>query len=272
MMNKVISVGYIIGNGDIALETITKNDAIVILKESNTDISRFSEYNAVTISMTKVGKILKFFRKNNIKSICFIGGITRPALSLVKLRPDFTGLFLLLTLLKLKKHGDDSVLQEIISFMEKRNFHVIGIHEINKTLLADMNLQTTILPSKQNLLDIDLGARVLNHISQFDIGQSIVIQDGIVIGIEGVEGTDELVIRCGKIAKTSTNRPVLIKLMKIGQNMKADMPTIGTKTIEYLSEFNFSGIAIQNNKCLVQNKSMVKSYAESKNVFITIVE
>ena len=44
--------------------------------------------------------------------------------------------------------------------------------------------------SSKMIKDINKGQMILNQISKFDIGQSIIIQQGTVVGIEGVQGTD----------------------------------------------------------------------------------
>ena len=41
--------------------------------------------------------------------------------------------------------------------------------------------------------DIAKGSAILRGISKFDIGQSIVLQEGNVIGVEAAQGTDNLI-------------------------------------------------------------------------------
>ena len=62
-----------------------------------------------------------------------------------------------------------------------------------------------------------------------DVGQAIIIQQGDVLGIEAVEGTDNLIKRTKKFIKNG-EKPTLIKLKK--QDLRADLPTIGLNTIK----------------------------------------
>ena len=55
--------------------------------------------------------------------------------------------------------------------------------------------------------------KILNNNSKFDIGQSIIMQQGSVIGIEAVQGTDNLIKQSYPFLK-EINQGVLIKMTK----------------------------------------------------------
>ena len=93
--------------------------------------------------------------------------------------------------------------------------------------------------------------RTLNKLSDLDIGQSIVIQQQNVIGIECFEGTEKLIERCSKLKYKYGEKPILIKLKKINQTRKADLPTVGPDTIEQLYKAGFSGLVVDAENCLV---------------------
>src|SRR3546814_1123303 len=53
-----------------------------------------------------------------------------------------------------------------------------------------------------------------------DVGQATIIQDGLVLGVEALEGTDALLARCGPLRRAGPGG-VLVKLRKPGQERRA---------------------------------------------------
>lgn len=82
--------------------------------------------------------------------------------------------------------------------------------------------------SKQAKEDIRRAAEVATELGRLDVGQAVVVQQGLVLGVEGIEGTGELVRRCGDY-KRKGEGGVLVKIRKPQQDMRVDLPTIGDK-------------------------------------------
>ena len=103
---------------------------------------------------------------------------------------------------------------------------------------------------------------------KLDIGQSIIVQNQIVLGVEAVEGTDNLIIRC-KDLKKSGDRGILTKFSKYKQSNIIDVPTIGEKTIKLLKENNYEGVFIEKNNCIILDKHKTIDLANKYNIFIS---
>ena len=88
--------------------------------------------------------------------------------------------------------------------------------------------------------------------------------------IEASEGTNELISRCNNYKKKG-DQGILIKLSKYNQSHVLDIPTIGLETLKLLKKFNYEGIFIELNKCLVINKDEVSTYANDNNLFIAAI-
>ena len=97
--------------------------------------------------------------------------------------------------------------------------------------------------------DIKKGQKILEQISKFDIGQSIIIQKGNVVGIEGIQGTDFL-IKNSKNYLVNDINAVLIKSSKQNQDLRVDLPTIGIKTLENCKKSNIYGLAFSSNSTI----------------------
>ena len=125
-------------------------------------------------------------------------------------------------------------------------------------------------PSRKSISNRDKGLDTFKLIGKADIAQSLIIQNNIVLGIEAAEGTDELIKRSHNY-KTKGDQGILFKLSKYKQSTLIDIPTIGIKTLELLNLFNYEGVFLELNKCLILNQDQVINYANSNNLFISTI-
>ena len=98
-----------------------------------------------------------------------------------------------------------------------------------------------------------------------EIGQCIVVKDKIVLAVEAIEGTNETIKRGGKLGR---GKVVVIKLSKKGQDLRFDVPTIGTETINYLKEAGVSTLAIESGKTLILDKKDTVKLADRNKISI----
>ena len=139
--------------------------------------------------------------------------------------------------------------------------------------MTDIKIQPGIagnieMPSNDYNDDINLGVRVLKQIGDLDIGQSIVIQNGVVMGIECIEGTQKLIERCGQLKYTTGRKPILVKIKKSKQTRKIDLPAIGEDTVTQVKQAGFAGIAIDSDNGLIINKEATIQSANRNKIFI----
>ena len=64
---------------------------------------------------------------------------------------------------------------------------------------------------------------------------------------------------------------VLIKLSKYNQNNLLDIPTIGIQTVKNICKYNYEGIFLEKNNCIVLNKNEVIDYSNKHNIFISTI-
>ena len=85
-------------------------------------------------------------------------------------------------------------------------------------------------PDALAMADIRRGVAVARALGAVDVGQGCVVQQGMVLAVEAAEGTDAMLARCAALARPGRGG-VLVKLVKPGQDRRADLPTIGPETI-----------------------------------------
>ncbi|MDR2912269.1 MAG: UDP-2,3-diacylglucosamine diphosphatase LpxI [Alistipes sp.] len=218
----------------------------------------------VMARLGEVGKMMKFFRTHDVTDIVLAGGIKRPALK--ELIPDFEAIKMLAKI-ALKKQSDDSLFRSVINEIESRGFHVLGIEEVVPEMLFHSGVYGRVKPSSDDMDDIRRGIEVARALGQVDVGQAVVVQEGIVLAVEAVEGTDAMLSRAASLRKPGKS-PVMVKIKKPGQDSRVDMPAMGLQTIEQLVRHEIGGIAVEAGGILVIEREAVIAAADAAKLFI----
>ena len=269
-INKDRKLGIICGGGDLPEKIISwckkiNRPYFALAIKDNADEKYFDEnVNHTWIRIGQAGTGFKRLKDEGVKEIVLIGTIKRPTLS--DLVPDLrTAAFF--AKLGAKALGDDGILRAVVKEIEEEKMKVVGIQEVIPDLLAPLGVLTKEKPNKEDNEDIKRGIEVGTVLGRLDVGQSVVIQQGLVLGVEGIEGTDKLIIRCNDY-KRKGKAPILVKLRKPEQDMRIDLPTIGVKTVENAHNSGFKGIAVHAGNTLVVNQEEVIKLANKYKMFI----
>lgn len=235
--------------------------------DGDSDIKSIECFEHQIFKISSVGAILNYFTKNQVRNIVCVGSVTRVEFKLKNF--DFEGAKLVSQILLSKSLSDDNILRVIATFLEKRGFKVIAATDILNNNL-NLGTVTNIAPSARDLEDINIGIKLLNTISKFNVGQALIISEGLVLGIEGPEGTDELIARCIALrAKNNKNSGgILVKSAKISQDKRLDIPTVGFNTITHLARGNYNGLALDSSCILIENEEQMIQCANEHKVFI----
>ena len=162
--------------------------------------------------------------------------------------------------------GDNALLSLLVNELENENFKVIGADELLKSNVP-IGLIAENEPSTNDSKDIKIGLGVVNAMGKLDVGQAAVVEEGLVLGVEAIEGTDALLRRCSGL-KRETKGGVLVKLKKPNQEERIDLPTIGINTIKLASKIGLNGIAIHANHSIIIDRDKVIEEANRVGLFI----
>ncbi len=228
------------------------------------DNAVFQGVDHVMARLGEVGKMMKFFKEHGVTELVLAGGIKRPALK--ELIPDFEAVKILAKV-ALTKINDDGLFRAVISEIEARGFHVLGIEEIVPEMLFKEGVYGRVKPSSGDMDDIRRGIEVARALGAVDVGQAVVIQEGIVLAVEAVEGTDAMLSRASALKKPG-KAPVMVKIVKPGQDTRVDLPAIGIQTIEQLTKYGMGGIAVESGGILVIEREAVIAAADAAKIFI----
>lgn len=265
-------VAIIAGGGKmpVTLAGLCSNPLIIGL-EGQCAAEDYSDFDFQSVKLGAVGHLFKILKQNSIQHICLIGSLNRPHISDLSLDLTATKLAAKYGFAKvLSSKGDNGLLSLIRQMLEGEGFSVIGAHKLAPEIVAPIGASGKYKPSKQARIDIERGISVVKMLGQLDIGQSGIIQDGVVLGVEAAEGTDRLIARCAELKKGKMDKPagVLVKLIKPAQDPDLDMPTIGLKTLQNLYESGFEGVAVSSGLTLMADKQEMVDFANAHKMFI----
>ena len=270
MENIQKKLGIIAGGGSLPRRLIhycqeTKRNFFVVAIEGNAAPDLVDDtIPHLWIRIGQAGTGFKRLAEEKIEEVVMIGTIHRP--SFKDLVPDMrTAAFF--TKIGAKALGDDGILRALIKEIEADKMRVIGIQEVMGDLLAKSGVLGRKKPSKTDWEDIKRGISVAFELGRLDVGQSVIVQEGLVLGVEGIEGTDELIKRCGGYKRKGSGG-VLVKLRKPQQDMRIDLPTVGIRTLENAKQSGLNGLAIHAGNTLIVDEEDFIRQADKLGLFV----
>ncbi|MDP5020930.1 MAG: UDP-2,3-diacylglucosamine diphosphatase LpxI [Rickettsiaceae bacterium] len=264
-------LGIIAGNGDLPeeiakLQKASGGDCVIAALESKANFANFAHKH---FALGAVGSIIEYFKENSVENVVIIGGIGRPDLKSLKV--DFSGSLLLAKILKQKILGDDNILKIVSNYIESKSLKVVFPQEILKLGKYNLEIASTKSPSAQDKTDIEIGKQVIASLGALDVGQSVIVCDGYVVGIEAAEGTDNLIRRC-EILRRAAKGGVLVKMSKATQDMRLDVPVIGPDTIFFLAKHGFNGVAIEKESVIVVKPEETMRLLDDNGLFLKVLD
>jgi DUF1009 family protein len=151
--------------------------------------------------------------------------------------------------------------------MEKLGFVIVSLKKVLPDLFLGKGNQTKVKITQINSDDIKKGIKILKNNSKFDIGQSIIVQQGSVVAIEAAQGTDNLIKQSYPYIK-SIKQAVLVKMIKSNQDIRVDLPTLGMKTVKNIKKYSLCGIAYSSNLTVILEKNKVIDYCDRNKIFL----
>ena len=222
------------------------------------------EKNSFSVSIGQFGKIINILRENYCKKVLFAGSVKKPNFS--KLRLDLKGIYYMPRIIKSSKHGDASILKEIIKILNKEKIKTISSIIFNPELSLHKGNYTKIKPTKDDNKDIDKAIKTLNRLNQYNYSQGTVVRNDKVIAIEGKGGTQKMLNKCkGKIFK---NKGVLVKFPKKKQDLRIDLPTVGLKTFVQCKAAGLKGIVLKSKSNILLEKKKCINFPNKNKMFL----
>jgi len=217
------------------------------------------------VRMGAGGEILSVLRQNGCEDLVLIGPVRRPTLS--DLRPDGEGARILARIGRAFFTGDDGLLAAVVRILGEEGFTVLGAHEVLTEAVGAAGVLGRHAPDATAWADIARGAAVVQALGRVDVGQGCVVQSGAVLAVEAIEGTDAMMARAATLAQPGPGG-VLVKLVKPGQDRRADLPTIGPATLRHAAAAGLRGVAFEAGGTLLTDRQGCIDAADATGLFL----
>ncbi len=262
-------IGIIAGGGSLPSHLISvckeKNiEPFIVGFEGQTNADIMNENTHLWADFGSASNIVSFFKSNGVSNLVLIGGVKRPPFSEIK--PDLKAIKIL-SKIGLRSLGDNDLLSALKSELELEGFSLHAMHDICDNLLITKGSIGSFAPKPEHDIDIKLGLKTSQAIGSMDIGQSVIVQAGMVIGVEAAEGTDALIKRCASLLQNGGGA-ILVKTCKPQQDKALDMPTIGVDTVVNAHKAGLCGIVAQADNVMIVDLKNVAKYADKYKIFV----
>ena len=263
-------LGIIAGHGDLprAIASEAKKmgyrvTGIVLQPFGDESLKTFvDDFHKIRIG--RFGKIIKVLKKECITETVIAGKVHKSILYKDKksLMPDLRAVKFLLTL---KDYSDMTILHAISEELKQDGITVLKTTSFTKNLLTPEGILTKIHPNKSQYEDVEFGWIIAKEIGRLDIGQTLVVKHKAVMAVEALEGSDEAIIRGGRLAKKDA---VVIKVCKPLQDMRFDVPVVGLNTLSSMRQAKAKVLALEAGKTIIVDKEKFIREAEKSEIII----
>ncbi len=241
-------------------------EVIACAHVGETDPTIESEVAACTwVRVGELGKIFKTLERAGCRQAVMAGGIKKARL-FSGFRPDLRGAAFLA---RMRTLHDDKLLRGIADELGAAGIEVVASTLYLPRLVPAAGVLTRRAPRARELEDVRFGLSVAKAIGGFEIGQTVVVKDGLVLAVEAVEGTDAAIRRGGELGRAGA---VVVKVAKPGQDLRFDVPAVGAETVRLMAEVKATALAVEAARALLLERERLIATAEAAGIAVVAVE
>lgn len=266
MSDKTEIIGLIAGGGQFPL-LVAKGAAaqghrvvaVFFKGHSSNEVAALVD-DSKELMLGQLSKLISFFKKNGVTRVVMAGTINKP--KAFDIRPDFRAAKLLF---KLATKGDDVLLRTITKEFESEGMTVVGPHVYAPQLLTPSGLLTKRKPNEMESTDLAFGWNIARELGRLDIGQCVVVREGVITAVEAIEGTDAAIKRGCILGGKGCS---IVKVFKPGQEDRVDMPSIGLKTVQGMKDIGATCLGVEAGKSLFFDLDKAVDFADKNGISI----
>ncbi|HUV97302.1 MAG TPA: UDP-2,3-diacylglucosamine diphosphatase LpxI, partial [Acidobacteriaceae bacterium] len=239
--------------------------------EMDTRAARDAGVRVHWFSLGELGRLIAMFHAEGVTKAVMAGQVKHKQI-FSSIRPDW---LLAKLLLSLSTRNTDGLLGAIAKVLQDEGVELISSTTFLEPLLARPGVLTARSPNSTEQRDIAYGRGVAQALAAYDIGQTVVIAAQACVAVEAMEGTDAVIARAGEIlrslaeegeASTLERSLTVVKVAKPKQDMRFDVPVIGTGTITAMQQAGATCLAIEAGRTLIFDLEAVVAAADHAGI------
>ena len=223
------------------------------------------------LSLGELSKLIETFQRAGVHRAIMAGQVKHKQI-FSSIRPDWK---LAKLLLSLTTRNTDSLLGAVAKVLADEGITLEKSTWLLEPLLAKAGVLTKRAPNETEKKNIEYGRAVARQLTEYDIGQTVVIAESACVAVEAMEGTDATIERAGQImrsldsdASTLSRALTVVKIAKPNQDMRFDVPVIGVKTIDVMRAAGATCLALDAGKCLLLDGQKVIDAADAAEIAV----
>jgi UDP-2,3-diacylglucosamine hydrolase len=225
------------------------------------------------LSLGELSRLIETFRREGVTRAVMAGQVKHKQI-FSSIRPDWR---LAKLLLNLRTRNTDMLLGAVAKVLSDEGIELISSTAYLEPLLARAGVLTARTPTPEEQQDLAYGREVAAALAGFDIGQTVVVAGHACVAVEAMEGTDATIARAGAIlrtleaegeASTLPRELTVVKVAKPNQDMRFDVPVIGSATIEAMRLAGATCLSIEAGRTLIFDQEAVRQLADAAGIAI----
>jgi len=215
------------------------------------------------LKLSEMSRMIDIARQHGVAHVIMAGRIPHNLLLLKQLAFDSR---IMKILGGLQNWKADMLLKAAVDELAKEGIEVLDSTLFLKSLMPEPGLLTPrIRPTEDILRDIDFAYPLAKELGRLDIGQTVCVKNGVVVAVEALEGTDELIKRAHLLAGEGC---VFVKVAKPRQDMRFDVPVVGMTTIKNLVHARAAALCVTARQSLFFDRPEAIDIAEQSRICI----
>ncbi len=218
--------------------------------------------------LARLGRWIRLFKAAGAEAMLMCGAIRKRRMydSKLAMLPDLRTIQLWYG--RLRSRQDHTILGAVADEFDREGIAVGSVPEFCPDLLVPSGCLTARRPTEAQWRDVRFGWPLAKQIAAMQIGQCIVVKDGAVLAVEGIDGTDATLERGGRLAGGGA---VAVKVPREGHDERFDLPCIGPDTVDTLQSSGVDLLAVEAGRTIALDRDEIERRARSSGVCIVAV-
>jgi len=237
--------------------------AVAFRGETDPKIEKVAD-QVIWLHVGQLEAMLEAFRKHGIAQAVMAGQIA-PS-NIFNVRLDVRALAILA---RLKDRNARTIFGAIGDELKAIGVKLLPAYRFMEDTMPAPGLLSRRVPTERERQDIELGLQAAKATSALEIGQTVVVKEGVILAVEAFEGTDETLLRAGKLGGVGA---VVVKVARQGHDMRYDIPVVGLRTLAVLKKIKATVLAVEARRTILLEREQIIERADKQNLAFIAVE
>lgn len=224
---------------------------------------------ATPFRLERLVPFLDKLHDQGIDRVVFAGAIRRPRLDPEAFDPHTAQL--VPRILMAMQSGDDAALRTVLDVFEENGVTICAVEDIAAPLIPAEGMVCG-APTDADRRDAAKAASILAQTGALDLGQGVVVAQGLCLALETLPGTAAMLdfAACHSGLRPNPNgaKGVFYKAPKPGQDRRIDLPVLGPDSVDQAAAAGLAGIAWSAGGVILLDQAEMVRRAEAAGLFL----